>query len=141
MPPNLTIRNLTIDDVELKVIERFEAVQTGGESLGISDMTNLSNITKGFTTLMTNITTGPSAPEIAAKSESFSTQDVNTRIGSFSTNNTDIQTKDDEVIRLTFEAQGQRYRVDTPTPTKRSAILTALSPDPKLEFTAVYLRD
>ena len=138
MPPDLTIRNLTINHVELKLVERFEAVQVGGEGPKLSNMTNISGITKTFNSLMSNVT-GPTSPEIAAKSESFSQQDVNIRIGAFETNDTDIKTNDNEVIRLTFEAEGQRYRIDVPTPSKRSAVLSALSPDPKLEFTAVYL--
>ena len=129
--PPLTIRNLTVNFIELKLLERFEALPT-------IDNGTLSNITRTFTGLMSNVTI-PSSPQLALKSESFSHQDVSISIASSETKTTDIRRDAKEVLRLTFEVEGQRYRVDTPTPTEWSTVLTPLSPDPRLEFTAVYI--
>ena len=134
--PNLTIRNLTATAIELKLIERFEAAQPSSDNGGGG--INIANITKTFSGLMNNITS-PTSPEIAAKSESFSRQDVSVPIGPFETKGTDIPVNLTEILRLTFETEGQRYRVDTPTPSSRSTVLTSLSPDPRFEFTAVHL--
>jgi 1-phosphatidylinositol phosphodiesterase len=133
--PPLTIRNLTINSIELKLVERFEAphsIQNPAEGF------NISNITRTFTGFMGNLTS-PSSPQLALKSESFSHLDVSIPIGAFETKATDIQPNPNEVLRLTFETQGQKYRVDTPTPSSRSAVLKPLSPDPLFQFTAVYL--
>jgi 1-phosphatidylinositol phosphodiesterase len=132
--PPLTIRNLTVNPIELKLLERSEALPT----IDNGALSNITNITKTFTGLMSNVT-GPSSPQLALKSESFSHQDVSVPIASFETKTTDIQRNPKEVLRLTFEAEGQRYRVDTPTPSQRSTILTPLSPNPRFEFTAVFI--
>lgn len=132
--PLLTLRNLTTNLIELKLLERFEApriVDNGSRS-------NFTMLTKTFSGLMSNITS-PSSPELALKAESFSHQDVSVPIGSFETKTTDIESDGKGVLRLTFEVEGQRYRVDTPTPSQRSTVLTPLSPNPRFEFTAIYL--
>ncbi|KAI9050914.1 hypothetical protein LZ554_005026 [Drepanopeziza brunnea f. sp. 'monogermtubi'] len=127
--PPLTIRNVTATPVELKVVERFQSANDGGGA---------SNITRFLSGLMSNCTS-PSSAQLVAKSESFSTQDVSITIGPFESKTTDIQPNADEVLRLTIEADGQRYRIDTPILSQRSAVLSPLSPDPRLEFTGVYL--
>jgi 1-phosphatidylinositol phosphodiesterase len=133
--PPLAIRNLTSNPIELKLLERFETAQSRDNGGGI---VNITGITRTLSGLMSNITT-PSSPQLAAKSESFTREDVSVPIAPFETRSTDIQTKSKEVLRLTFEVEGQRYRVDTPTPSQRSTVLTPLSPDPRFEFTAVHL--
>jgi 1-phosphatidylinositol phosphodiesterase len=133
--PPLTIRNLTSNPIELKLLERFEAAQSRDNGGGI---VNITNITRTLSGLMSNITT-LSSPQLAAKSESFTKEDVSVPIAPFETKSTDIQTKSKEVLRLTFEVDGQRYRVDTPTSPQRSTVFTPLSPNPRFEFTAVYL--
>ncbi|KAL3420820.1 phosphatidylinositol phospholipase c [Phlyctema vagabunda] len=130
----LTIRNLTTTPLELKLVERFEAAGSSDNGSG------LHNITRSINSLMSNITS-PTSPQLAAKSESFSHQDVSIPIGTFETKSTDIEPNVGGILRLTFETEGQRYRVDTPCTTHRSNILTPLSPDPKFEFTAIYLPD
>jgi 1-phosphatidylinositol phosphodiesterase len=132
----LTIRNLTVNPIELKILDRFEAAQSAESNNG--GIANITNIIRTFIGLLSNITTLSSA-QLSAKSETFSKQDVSVPIAPFETKITDIQPNHKEVLRLTFEAEGQRYRVDTPTPFQRSTVLTALSPDPRFEFTAVYL--
>ncbi|RDW66279.1 hypothetical protein BP6252_09914 [Coleophoma cylindrospora] len=129
----LSIRNFTKTPIELKLLERFESPQSLDNGGG------LSSITRSFTTLMSNITTSPTSPQLAAKSESFSHQDVSILVGSFETKPTDIQPNPQEILRLTFQVEGERYRVDTPTPSQRSTVLTPLSPNPSFELTAVYL--
>jgi len=134
--PALTIRNVTATPIELKLLDRFDAPQTRDNGGGI---VNITNITRTLSGLMSNITT-PSSPQLAAKSESFISQDVSIPIAPYETKSTDIQTNIKEILRLTFEAEGQRYRVDTPTSSQRSTVLTPLSPNPRFEFTAMYLQ-
>jgi 1-phosphatidylinositol phosphodiesterase len=134
--PTLTIRNLTVSPIELKLLERFEAPRS--DDNGLVSLANITNITRTVTGLMSN-STGPTSPQLALHSESFSNQDVSVSIGAFETKTTDIQPNPKETLRLTFEVEGQRYRVDTPTPSKRSTILTPLCSDPRFEFTAVHL--
>lgn len=136
MSSTLTIRNLTLTHVDLKLLERYAPAQP--ELGGIGSFTNITNITKTFSGLLSNVTS-PTSPEIAAKSESFSHEEVSIGIEPLETKQTDIQTTNKEVLRLTFEVEGQRYRVDTPSQSQRSSVLTALSPDPRFQFTAIYL--
>lgn len=132
--PTLTIRNLTATAIELKVVERFQSAgsRTSENPKGIA------NITKTFSGLMSNFTS-PAAPQTGTASASLSNQDVSIPIAAFETKATDIQPNANEVLRLTVEVDGQRYQVDAPTPSQRSIVLAPLSPDPKFEFTAVYL--
>jgi 1-phosphatidylinositol phosphodiesterase len=132
--PPLTIRNLTSSLIELKLLERFESAQSTSNGGG-----GIANITRTLSGLMGNASSSPTSVQIAAKSESFSHQELSVLIGTFETKKTDIQPNPKETLRLTFEAEGQRYRVDTPTPSQRSTVLTPLSPDPRFEFTAVFL--
>ncbi|PSS19991.1 hypothetical protein M430DRAFT_100960 [Amorphotheca resinae ATCC 22711] len=133
--PPLTIRNFTVNSIELKLLDRFEAPRSVEKAPGGF---NITSLTRSFSGLMGNLTT-LSSPQLALKSESFSHQEVSIPIGAFETKTTDIQPNPNEILRLTFETEGQRYRVDTPTPSKHSAVLVPLSPDPRFEFTAVYL--
>ncbi|KAJ9627906.1 hypothetical protein H2203_003125 [Taxawa tesnikishii (nom. ined.)] len=131
-PPPLTVRNLTSSPIELKLIERYAA--PGSQESG-----GFSHFTRNFTTLVTNSTT---APQLAENAESFAHQDVSILIEPLATQSTDIQMSErspGEILRLTFEHDGQRYRIDTPTPSAASQILTPLSPDPKQQYTAVFL--
>jgi len=128
----LTVRNLTTSLVELKLVERFE--NANHQHAG-----NFAFITKPFSGLVSN-KTSPTSPQLALKSESFSNRDVCLPIGPFETKATDIQSRPPEVLRLTFEVDGQRYRIDTPTPSHRSTTLTPLSSNPLFEFTAIYFR-
>ncbi|KAM3071183.1 hypothetical protein ACMFMG_008778 [Clarireedia jacksonii] len=126
--PPLSIRNISTTPLELKLLERFESAEEKG---GV----NITRITKTFSGFMSNITS-PTSPQLAQKSESFRHQDVSIPIASFETKTTDVQPKEKENLRLTFEINGERYRVDTPTPNQRSTVLTPLSHNPSYEFTA-----
>lgn len=146
MASPLTIRNLTSTPIELKLIERFQAP---GEAPAKTEDNNndsgFGNLAKNFTTLMSNVTSTIQAPtnlELAANAKSFSHKDVNIRIEPFEVKKTDIPLKerdDHEIMRLTFENAGQRYRLDVPTPTRKSSSLTPLQQNSKFEYTGVYL--
>lgn len=129
--PPLVIRNITFSSLELKLVERFEAAQSFPNKGG-------GLVTRTLSGLMSNITS-PSSPQLAAKSESFTKHDVSVSIGPFESKSTDIQPNAKEVLRLTFVVEGQRYRIDTPTSSQRSTVLTPLSPNPLFQFTGVYL--
>ena len=118
--PPLTIRNLTSTSLELKLLERFQAVQVGQGS---------SNITK-VNASESNITTTPGQPE---------RHHVSITIGPFETKVTDIRPKEKEALRMTFEVQGQRYLLHTPTPFPRSTTLMPLHSEPSFEYTAIHL--
>lgn len=131
----LTIRNLTSTTTELKLIEHYEApsnFNAGG----------IHFITRNLTALMSNVTS-PSAPQLAIHAESFINQDLSLPIAPYEAKITDIATTErdlnNEVIRLTIETEGQRYRLDTSTPSERSIVLTPLSPNPRFQYTAVFL--
>ncbi|KAH8808310.1 phosphatidylinositol phospholipase-like protein C [Xylogone sp. PMI_703] len=137
----LTIRNLTTTPLELKLVERFERVQPDNKNplAEINDIPVIGNFTKSLNSFITKNVTSPTSPQLAQKSESFSHQDVSILISPFESKSTDIQRKPNEVLRLTFENEGQRYRVDTPTPSERSLVMTPLASNPRHEYTAVYL--
>ncbi|ESZ89734.1 hypothetical protein SBOR_9884 [Sclerotinia borealis F-4128] len=130
--PALTIRNLSTTPLELKLLEQFESAEKRAGGV------NITRITKSLTGFM-NLTSTPTSPQLAEKAESFSHQDVSIPIGPFETRVTDIEAKENQVLRLTFETNGERYRIDTPTPLHRSTVLTPLSHNPTFEFTGLYL--
>ncbi|EMD01201.1 hypothetical protein BAUCODRAFT_144753 [Baudoinia panamericana UAMH 10762] len=144
----ITIRNLTAQPLTVKLIERYEAPNAanfpphGGFSI--------SNLTSKATTLLSNVTsTGspsqPSPGQLSDKAESFAKQDVDLRMEPFTTYKTDVQTTErgpNEILRLTFEGEGgQRWRVDTPSPSPASQKLVPLTPEPQHDYTAIYLAD
>ncbi|MCJ1237172.1 hypothetical protein MMC14_005157 [Varicellaria rhodocarpa] len=123
---SLTIRNLTSTSIELKLVERFEGV---------------SNITRSLSNLMRS-PTSPSAAQLDSHVKSFSTQDVSLKIEAFKTSRMDIKMTEGskhEITRLTFENDGERYRLDTPTPNSESSTLMPLTPKPRFQYTAIYL--
>ncbi|KAK8196480.1 hypothetical protein M8818_006645 [Zalaria obscura] len=133
--PPLTVRNLTSSAIELKLVERYRAPDSQEPKL-------LSNFTRSFTSFVANTTAAPSAPQLAQHAQSFASQEVSIRIEPFKAHQTDISISERsarEVLRLTFENDGQRYRIDTPTPDNASQTLTPLSPNPKRQYTGVFL--
>jgi 1-phosphatidylinositol phosphodiesterase len=129
--PPLTIRNLTSQPTELKLVERYEPPQNQSRDSFIA------SIIRTFATFINQIIP-PSSQQLAIKSETFSRQDISIPIVPYETKETDIKPNPHEVLRFTFETNGQRYRLDTPTP-RQSTVLTPLSPDPQHEYTAIYL--
>ena len=124
----LTIRNLTSTPIDLKTIERFDSPPpSGGEFRSFLSFSRPAN---------------PTAEELEARSDSFHVEDVSIPIGPFETSKTNILPSVPEskaTVRLTFESEGQRYRLSIPTPKERSAVLTPLVSSPSHEYTAVYL--
>ena len=146
MTPSLTIRNITATPLELKLIERFEAPGTSQNATTPNTRSDspFGKIGQNFTTLMSNVTTtiqGPTQQQLEANAQSFTHQDVSIRAEPFEVVNTKLpaRERDNEIIRLTFEVQGQRYRMDAYSPSNRSITLTPLQPSPAHEFTAIYL--
>ncbi|KAI9770506.1 MAG: hypothetical protein M1835_006539 [Candelina submexicana] len=127
--PTLTIRNHTSNPLELKLLERYEAPGVGG--------------VKGLTNLMSNVTSkGPTAPQLSDHATSFGHEDVSIRVEPFQTRPTDIKASErspKEILRLTFENDGERYRLDTPPTTDGSTTLTPLTPNPRFNYTGIFL--
>jgi 1-phosphatidylinositol phosphodiesterase len=131
----LTIRNITYQTLKLKVVERFDSAESGNGGGGFS------KITRSLSGLVSSNSTTPTAAQLVQKAESFKAEDVSIVIAAFSSKKTNIEINGANTIRLTFDVEGQRYRIHIPTPTQRSTVLTPLSPDPQHEFTGIYLRE
>lgn len=144
MAPNLTIRNLTTTPIILKLVERFEAPGSNGGNGNNGDDSALGKLAGNFTTLMSNVTTavqGPTNAQLGENAKSFKTENTNIGVSPFEAYRTNVVAKErqNEVLRLTFEALGQRYRCDVPSPNNKSVVLTPLQPNPRHEFTAIFL--
>jgi len=131
----LTIRNLTITPLELKLVERLdgdEVPKPGG----------IANITS----TITNLFNGTETPTVGLipRGEPKEKKDIKgVVIEPFTTRSTDIKAADPtkEVLRLTFEERGSpnhRYVVDAPGQSNRSIVMKRLGGAPH-EFTAVYI--
>jgi 1-phosphatidylinositol phosphodiesterase len=137
--PPLTIRNLTATPIELKLVERYEApgkIEDEG-----ARMSSVEGMTKNFTTLISN-TTAPSAPKLVENSQSFTNQTVNLCIEAFGTSRTEINHTEKgstDVLRLTFEVEGEKHRLNTSIRSNASTVLTPLTQSPRYRFTAVFL--
>ncbi|GME23157.1 hypothetical protein GTA08_BOTSDO05079 [Neofusicoccum parvum] len=132
MAPPLTIRNLTAGPIELKLIERYEA--PGHKSRG------LGKLTHNVTSLVS-----PSSKKLAENAENFARQDVSIRIEPSRSHTADIKASEREAshsLRLTIEADGQRFRIDTPSHKHdfESLAFTPLVPDPKRQYTGVFFQ-
>ncbi|KAK6442972.1 hypothetical protein LTR95_000850 [Oleoguttula sp. CCFEE 5521] len=134
MSEPIILRNLTAQPLTLKSVERFEApnAQNFQPNVGFS----ISNITSRFNG------SDSKPPEL---SPSFTTQDVDIRVEPFTTRRTDIKAFErgpDEILRLTFQGDGGgRWRIDTPSRTTASQNLTPLTPDPRHDYTGIYIKD
>ncbi|KAF2770838.1 PLC-like phosphodiesterase [Teratosphaeria nubilosa] len=143
MAEPITIRNLTAQPLTVKAVERYEAPNAKDfpPNAGFS----LSNVTANFTKAINLNTSSPTHYQLGEKAESFAKQDVDLRMEPFTTHQTEIKTTErspSEILRLTFEGDGGgRWRIDTPTPSPASQVLTALTPDPKHEYTAIYFSE
>jgi 1-phosphatidylinositol phosphodiesterase len=128
---NITLRNFTINPLELIKVQRFEAkkVQTGDA---------ISNITGAIGNLL-NATTSQNH-KFVADGEPLKSSDVQVRVEPFKANRTDIRTADPdrEVVRLTFKADNHRYELDIPSEDSRSSTLKKLDGGSQ-ELTAVYV--
>ncbi len=128
----LTIRNLSSTPLELKQIERYEP-QASTRGLG--------HITKNFANFTINSTKQLETP-VAENVKSFELREVSVRVDPFKIQSTDIKAfehSQQEVLCLTFESEGQEYTIHTSSPENASQTLTPITPNPKLQFTAVFL--
>lgn len=130
----LTIRNLTITPLELKLVERLEGdapPKPGG----------IANITSTVTSLF-NATETPAAGLVPRGNPKEKKDIKGVVIEPFTTRSTDINAGDPgkEVLRLTFEEKGtsHRYVVDAPGPSARSVVMKKLN-GAQHEFTTVYI--
>lgn len=152
--PALTIRNFTPTPFVLKLVERFEgshsAIDGAREALS-EPCEGAGGFLKNATSALGLNSTVSAAAElvqgfkaIPPDAQPFGFQDVDIRVGPFSTQRTEISTAErgpHDVLRLTLEAGGQRYRTDIPGPKNESQPLLPIDGDngPKLSVTAVYL--
>jgi 1-phosphatidylinositol phosphodiesterase len=132
---SLSIRNLSVTPLELKLIERFEGQAVPGPNA-------LANITSTITGMF-NATHTPSGGVVPKGGDPHERQDISgVVVEPFTTRGTDIRAADPtrEVLRLTFEqpGTGHRYVVDAPGPSPRSLVMTRVGDAPH-EFTAVYV--
>ncbi|KAI9815894.1 MAG: hypothetical protein M1832_005205 [Thelocarpon impressellum] len=135
--PLLTIRNLTSTPLELKRLERHAAPGGPASPGGL----NISSVTRSFSGLLGNATTAPSAQALEENAQSYRHEDVSVVVGPFQTVKTEVASSAtaSEVLRLTFEHDGERHRLDTPPASSESTTLTPLTPAPRFKYTAVYL--
>lgn len=129
---SLTIRNLTSTPLELKLVERYALPNTSSHYGGF-----LRNWAGGATN-----GTHISSPHIAEHSQSFESQEASIAVASFQTLPTDVKFAEKspphEKLRLTFEVENQRYRIDVPSSKIESQTLIPLSTHAKLQFTGVF---
>ena len=128
----LVIRNLTATSIELKQVEYSEALPTIGAG-------TMANLTTNFTSLLRNNKTSSPAP--AENASIVRSVDVSVSLQPFKTTQTDIRPEDkpSQSVSLTFEIGSERHRLDSLAPTIASTVLTSLSPEPRFNFTAIYL--
>ncbi|KAK7528836.1 phosphatidylinositol phospholipase C [Phyllosticta citriasiana] len=123
----LTIRNLTSTPLELKVIERYDRENP---------------LKKGVEKISHNVTTlGRGHAKHNENDHNFESQDVSIRIAPFAIHKTEIACPDHakETLRLTFEYDGQRYRIDTPQKNESQAFVP-LATDPKRQYVGIFLQ-
>jgi 1-phosphatidylinositol phosphodiesterase len=138
---SLTVRNLTITPLSLRVVERFEAdTPPKATSSPIANVT--ANVTSSIRGFLNPVTLPPASGLVATAEHAHDRHDVDIRVDPFTTHGTDIRAADPgrEVLRLTFEEPGsdRRYTVDVPGPSARSLTLTKLNGADK-DITAVYI--
>lgn len=130
---DLTIRNLSITELVLKHVERFDAQPHGAG--GVANMT--SRLTGLF-----NSTSTPVSRPVVPLGVGRDHRALSIVIPRFETRPIDVRAPDPgrEVVRLTFEHEGKRYRLNIPGPSSRSIELERLDGAPK-EFTAIYVQN
>lgn len=137
MAAPLIIRNVTSTPIELKVVERYAApAEPASPPPHVAAIAKVKAFIKNDPR--------PSSAAIAQSAQAFNTQEVSIRVEPLTTVRTEIkaaETAIKETVRLTFEAEGERHRVDTPTVTFASSVPTPLTPNPRFHYTAVYLPD
>ncbi|KAI0999149.1 hypothetical protein K3495_g9045 [Podosphaera aphanis] len=126
--PAITIGNLTSTPIELKLYER--SGKSGDTGQGI-----VASAAKAVAKFWSSLT----ALSKAGEPDTFTSRDVSLWIQPYETRTTDIRKLPDEVMRITFEAVGLRYRIETSKQASHPITLRSLSSDPHLQFTAIHL--
>ncbi|KAF4950486.1 hypothetical protein FSARC_13170 [Fusarium sarcochroum] len=127
---HLSIRNLTVNPIELIEVERFEGerVRTGNV---ISSMT--SHIS-GFIRA-----TDFRSHQTHAKGDAIHKEKASVKVEPFKTKDSGIRAadKNKEVVRLTFKYDDHKYEVDIPSPSNKSSVMKNLDGG-KHDLTVVY---
>lgn len=140
MAPPVTIRNISGQRLTLVLVEHFdphvdEGFQMQNVTMSLAAVTNSIGLT--------NNTTRKAVPQISPDAKPFATREVSINLPPFTVVPTDIKTvinKPNERLRLTFQTElGGKHQMYCPVPTEETASLVALSPNPKLRFTGVFL--
>ena len=128
--PPLTIRNITGKPVELRRFEHYGDLTSKGRG----------GLAHNFTSFLRSPKT-PSEQEIAENAQDFSHQDVSVLIEPFKSTTTDVKPAAilAQTLRLTFETEGEKHRLDTLQPVPSSTVLTPLSQNPRFNYTAIHL--
>ncbi|OAX79699.1 hypothetical protein ACJ72_05982 [Emergomyces africanus] len=128
----LTIRNLTSTTLILKNVERFPPAK--------ASKFDVKQVAKPLKNNLTRST--PTADTSTQNVKLFDRRDVSVYIEPFRSVTTDIRAYDKsekEGLRLIFEAEGERYQIQTPVSTSESATLKPLGENPRFQFIGVYI--
>lgn len=147
MAPPLTIRNHTSGAIVVKLVERYEAPHAKEPEIVKQMPGAFSSFTKNLTDTISNVTSldissKPSSSRLEDNAQSFAHQDVNIEVKPFEATKTDIQATErgpNEILRITIESEGQRYRIDTPSPSNASQTFTPLAQDARHNYTGVFI--
>jgi len=132
MASTLKIRNYTTIPLELQKAERFDAEK-------VSRGDTLTNVQGRITSFING--TKFATKELKPKGDSRESQDVSHHIEPFETKDTGLAAAERgrEVLRLTFEGAGHKYRADVPGPLNHSQTMEQLDGGSE-KFTTVYVR-
>lgn len=127
---NFSIRNLTINPIELTSVQRFESekVSTGNV------ISNMTGAITGFLNATSNVT-----HELRARGNAINNEDVSVSVEPWGTKETNVRSVDagSEVVRLTFKTEDHRYEIDIPSPSSKSSVMKKLDDGPH-DLTVVY---
>jgi 1-phosphatidylinositol phosphodiesterase len=157
----IIIRNLTAQPLTVTHLERFAAPNAKdfppNAGFSVNNITaNITSIFNGTSSAGSESTSRRnsigrrgsssrrnSAEKLGENAESFTKQDVEIRLEPFTTNRTEVTVTErnpNDILRLTLQGEGgEKWRCDAPTPGTTFDRLVPLTPDPKHEYTALYL--
>lgn len=113
--PPLTIRNLTSLPLTLKLIERYASPDAEKHPVAKHFSHFTANITNfvNSTTPINLSSPGPTATQLVENAESFERRDVDVSVEPWKSVDTGVGASERgqrEVLRLTVEVEGERYR-------------------------------
>jgi 1-phosphatidylinositol phosphodiesterase len=136
----VTIRNISDVPLTLTLVEHFDSPK--------SSALQLQDVTRGINLIInglgfTNNITRADVPQISPEDKPFATRECSIAIPPFQNVQTDVKAtinNPKERLRLTFTTQaGGKHQMYCPVPTSESETLVAISPNPKIRLTGVYL--